>query len=1044
MSINRKAGYPNYSKQIMEDYQMMENNAVHRPFLPCCYGKRYLVELMVILLVFIIPVFLYGASPDPGKLPTGGTITQGMGGIAQSGSKMTVTQTTQKMVANWQSFSIGSNAWVDFRQPNSSAIVLNRVLGSDPSSIFGRLTANGQVFLINPNGILFGQGSSVNTGGLVASTMSISDGDFMSGKYQFTKSGAAGSIVNQGQLTAADGGYIALLSPEIRNEGIVTAKLGTVALAAGNKVTLDFAGDGFIKMAVDETVVNAQINNRGFIKADGGQVMMTARAADSLMNTVINNEGVIEAKSVVDKNGEIYLTGSENGVVNVSGRVDASGRENGQKGGTVKVLGALVALTGNAGIDVSGDAGGGTALIGGNYQGKGPEQSAKATAVGKDVKINADAINTGNGGKVIVWSDDKTNFEGTISAKGGLQGGDGGFVEASGHKLTIGNTAFVDTRALLGRSGKWLLDPQDFTIAASGGDMTGAALSGNLRGGNVTILSSSGKTSGSGDINVNDAVSWSANTLTLTAAHDININSVMTAKGTSALVMNAATANGSDVIMPGGNIKVGFNSDGTFMGRVDFFQADGVTPRSGAGFLTINTKGYTAINALSDLQNMNSSLAGNYALVANVDASATSGWNGGAGFMPIGNNKTYFTGGFDGLGHTITGLYINRPITTVVGLFGYVANGSTIRNVGLVNMNITGQKNVGGLVGWSNGSISNSYSTGAVTGSGSVGGLVGWNDGDLGGWGRESLLEFTLQGIHNSYSTGTITGGGDAGGLVGWNRGIISNSYSTGAVTGGDSVGGLVGANTGGVVGRSLQGITDSYSTGAVTGSSNVGGLVGYNGGNANGRLLGCNEGIISNSYSTGMVTGSNYVAGLVGSNDGSISNSYWDKQSSGQTVGVGYGSSNANGVTGLSTAKMKRQASFSGWDIAGTDGSSAIWRIFENNSYPLLKSFLMPLTVTADNRSKTYDGYACSGGYKYVNGPLTVSNALPIISAKSDSKSYDGSMVSSVIPRTGNPGLMTGDSFTVPYQLFDLTDSVKRILKPVVVINDGNIANKL
>ena len=277
---------------------------------------------MVFLIIFnTLPVFLYAASIDPGRLPTGGIITQGMGGIAQSGSKMTVTQTTQKMVANWQSFNIGSNAWVDFRQPNNSAVALNRVLGSDPSSIFGRFTANGQVFLINPNGILFGPGSSVNTGGLVASTMNIFDSDFMSGKYQFTKGGAAGSIVNQGQLTAADGGYIALLAPEVRNEGIITAKSGTVALAAGNKVTLDFAGDGFIKVAVDEASVKAQITNKGFIKADGGQVMMTARAADALMNTVINNEGVIEAKSVVDKNGEIYLAGGENGVVNVSGQV---------------------------------------------------------------------------------------------------------------------------------------------------------------------------------------------------------------------------------------------------------------------------------------------------------------------------------------------------------------------------------------------------------------------------------------------------------------------------------------------------------------------------------------------------------------------------------------------------------------------------------------------------------------------------------------------------------------------------------------------------
>ena len=347
--------------------------------------------------------------------------------------------------------------------------------------------------------------------------------------------------------------------------------------------------------------------------------------------------------------------------------------------------------------------------------------------------------------------------------------------------------------------------------------MTGATLSGNLGGGNVTILSNNGRmngggTSGSGDINVNDAVSWSTNTLTLNAANNININAVMTAKGTSALVMNTATANGSDAAVPGGSVKVGFNPDGTFKGRVDFFQADGVTPRSGTGFLTINGNGYTVINALTDLQNINSGLAGYHALGANVDASATSGWNGGAGFVPIGNN-TLFTGGFDGLGHTVTGLYINRPTTTYVGLFGYASNGSMIRNVGMVDVNITSGRYVGGLVGWNNGGISNSYSTGAVTGSGDyVGGLVGGMMVTWGG-GRREAGGVDIAGISNSYSTGAVTGSGTmsaawwggiigthqqfvqhgggkrlryyVGGLVGWNDGgTISNSYSTGAVTG--------------------------------------------------------------------------------------------------------------------------------------------------------------------------------------------------------------------------------------------------------------------
>ena len=176
------------------------------------------------------------APPAPTALPSGAQVMAGQAAVAQSGSRMDITQASQSAILNWQTFNIGSQASVNFKQPNASATALNRVLSSDASQIYGSLTANGRVFLINPSGVIFGSGSSVNVGGLVASTMNISDDDFLAGNYSFHRGNSVGSILNQGTITAASGGFVALLAPEVRNEGIISAKLGTIALAASRAV----------------------------------------------------------------------------------------------------------------------------------------------------------------------------------------------------------------------------------------------------------------------------------------------------------------------------------------------------------------------------------------------------------------------------------------------------------------------------------------------------------------------------------------------------------------------------------------------------------------------------------------------------------------------------------------------------------------------------------------------------------------------------------------------------------------------------------------
>jgi filamentous hemagglutinin family protein len=387
------------------------------------YRRLNVVAASVLVAFGVLPAYAL----DPTALPTGGQVAAGSAAISQSGAHMDVNQATQRAIINWSTFNIGSAASVNFAQPSASSVVLNRVTSSSGGSeILGRMSANGQVFLVNPSGVLFGKTAQVDVGAMVASSLNISDANFLAGRYTFASTGSAGSVVNEGALRAADGGYIALLAPEVRNQGLIAARLGTVALAAGDKVTLDFAGDRLVSLAIDESALKALAENKGIVQADGGTVILAARSAGDLASTVVNNTGLIQATSVSELNGVIRLEGGERGVVAVSGTLDVSGRGAGEHGGTIKVLGDKVSLSSGATLDASGDAGGGTVLVGGNYQGSGPEQNASATSVAQGVQIKSDALSSGDGGKVIVWSNDYTEFDGAVSARGGANAGNGG------------------------------------------------------------------------------------------------------------------------------------------------------------------------------------------------------------------------------------------------------------------------------------------------------------------------------------------------------------------------------------------------------------------------------------------------------------------------------------------------------------------------------------------------------------------------------------------------------------------------------------------
>ena len=481
--------------------------------------------------------------------PVGGEVAAGGASISAAAGNTTVVQTTPNAVINWQGFSVGPSESVKFIQPSSSAVILNRVMSPNASSIQGAISANGKVFLVNPNGIVFGPNSQVNVGGMVASTLNITDSNFMSGNYKFAGNSAA-EVINQGTIsTNAEGGHVALLGARVSNEGLIIARLGTVALASGSAVTLDVAGDNLLNVTVDQGAVDALVRNGGMIKADGGQVLMTARGAGSLLANAVNNTGVIQAQTVQNQNGTIRLSaGSEAGITAVSGTLDASGPAVGQKGGKIEVLGKTVKLI-NAKVNASGDSGGGLVVVGGNFKGSGPQPNAQKTSIDHTSVIKADATRAGDGGRISVWSDASTVFEGTLSARGGEQSGDGGFVETSGKQVTLTESASVDTRAPMGKTGMWLLDPVNWTIATSGGDETPAQVTTSLASSDRTIQADN-------DINVNDPVTWSTSQdLTLNAGHDVNVNAAITAStagaqliivaGNDALISGAITASGA-------------------------------------------------------------------------------------------------------------------------------------------------------------------------------------------------------------------------------------------------------------------------------------------------------------------------------------------------------------------------------------------------------------------------------------------------------------------------------------------------------------------
>ena len=370
-------------------------------------GSRAVLAAMVASLA--LPAW---ALPVDGQVVGGsGTITQGLS------TTLNVNQSSSSLALNWQSFNISAGETVNFIQPSSHAVALNRVTGPDPSAIFGRLNANGQVFLVNGSGILFGQGAQVNVGGLVASTLDLSAADFMAGRRSFGNSAASSARVeNSGSLNAASGGYIALLGGQVSNQGTISAQLGSVALAAGQRVKLDFAGDKLLSLQVEQGTLDALAENQQLIQADGGQVVMTAQAADKVLSGVVNNTGIVQARGISTQNGVIRLSGD---VAVNTGALDVSGPQ----GGSVAVDARSVLQAGT--VNADGASAGGSVSV--NATG-----SLLQTAFGK-VSANAGTDAGSTGGSIALNAGTSAYLSGTLEANGDR----GGLIAASAGRLTL-------------------------------------------------------------------------------------------------------------------------------------------------------------------------------------------------------------------------------------------------------------------------------------------------------------------------------------------------------------------------------------------------------------------------------------------------------------------------------------------------------------------------------------------------------------------------------------------------------------------------------
>ncbi|MFM7533911.1 MAG: filamentous hemagglutinin N-terminal domain-containing protein, partial [Rubrivivax sp.] len=605
--------------------------------------------------------------------PTDPSVVVGSARFEQAGHSLTVTNSPGAVI-EWRGFSVGVGEITRFAQQSAASSVLNRVTGQDPSQILGRLESNGQVFLINPNGILFGREAVVDVGALVASTLPLSNADFAAGRLNFGL--GSGGIHNQGLLQSVAGGRIYLVAQDVQNHGIIRAPDGQVLLAAGSQVNLVDSYRPDIQVSLSAPaggealnvgqlvggqvgIYAAAIRQQGTVQATGAQVGAGGEIIFSASRTLDVAPGAsLSADGLAG--GRIRLQAGDTALV--AGTVSATGSAG--TGGRVELLGRNVGVLDGARIDASGSSGGGHIRIGGDRLGQGELPRAQQLRVEAGVSIRADATTRGDGGDIVLWSEARTDFAGGISARGGPGGGRGGEAEVSSRGV-LSYTGWTDLRAPLGAWGTLLLDPFNifissatqttspgFTPNANDSVINAATLVTALGGAHVTVSTGLTGSPGSqaGNITLSVPLTWSsASILTLQAANHITLNGAVTASAggltlqagsSSSINANGAISVGRFELVSGNWTQNSASLPG--LTATDFRITGGSFLRAQGGDGTIATP--YLIGDVYGLQGMASTglLGAQFKLVDHIDASVTKNWNSGKGFRPVGGVANAF------------------------------------------------------------------------------------------------------------------------------------------------------------------------------------------------------------------------------------------------------------------------------------------------------------------------------------------------------------------------------------------------------------------
>ncbi|MGE0874561.1 MAG: filamentous hemagglutinin N-terminal domain-containing protein [Burkholderiales bacterium] len=594
--------------------------------------------------------------------PNGPQVAAGAASFHSAPSALTVTNAPGTII-NWQGFSIGAGELTRFQQQSAASAVLNRVTGADPSSILGTLSSNGRVFLVNPHGIVFGAGSRVDTAGFIASTLNISDADFLAGRLRF-EGGGHGILRNEGAIRAS--GDIFLVGPQIENAGAIQSDAGSVMLAAGRSVTItspDAHGVQFALQAPEDRAVNL-----GSISA--------ANAASMFAGTLKHSGDIRAVNASTDAAGRVILAAQTDAIVEGGATIRADSVAG--KGGHVQVTGERVGLFDQASVSARGGAGGGSILVGGDYQGRNPEvPNAARSYVGKDVMLDADASAAGDGGKVVVWADEVTRYYGSASVRGGAQGGNGGLVEVSG-KQALEFRGRAALEAPQGVAGTLLLDPLNITVQAGAG-----TLDGHLTPPADPTLAFGDASGVTGTLDAAELAAFTSGTVELQADNNITVNAAVTmASGVNLKLaaINNVNVNANITTSGGGNLRL---------------EAD--TDASGAGVITL---GSVTINAPLIAGDTGKEFSGKVNVTGNVsfaqDAEAFGQITLGGSNLNIASGKTLtLKGGMSWAGTgTISGpgtLSLPSGQTLALTTTGsHALSGVTLNNAGTITSNIGG------------------------------------------------------------------------------------------------------------------------------------------------------------------------------------------------------------------------------------------------------------------------------------------------------------------------------------------------------------------